>query len=141
MQFEEYAFLTELEFHSFHGVHNREHIFLYLHFINVFEFLPVARSFCSAAQEVRGEQFEDLLPFNSASSKKMKATKQEPDNVEALEGLDTLANLAIMGEGEALPASSQATTKHPRHRPGLFMHCVHSTPKWEGAQTQADMHM
>lgn len=48
----------------------------------------------------------------------MKAAKQEPDNVEALEGLDTLANLAILGEGEALPASSQATTKHPRHRPG-----------------------
>lgn len=48
----------------------------------------------------------------------MKATKRDPDNVEALEGLDTLANLAILGEGETLPASSQATTKHPRHRPG-----------------------
>lgn len=48
----------------------------------------------------------------------MKAAKQDPDNVEALEGLDTLANLAILGEGEALPVSAQATTKHPRHRPG-----------------------
>lgn len=48
----------------------------------------------------------------------MKAAKQETDNVEAMEGLDTLANLAILGEGEGLPASSQATTKHPRHRPG-----------------------
>lgn len=48
----------------------------------------------------------------------MKAAKQDPDNVETLEGLDTLANLAILGEGEALPASAQATTKHPRHRPG-----------------------
>lgn len=48
----------------------------------------------------------------------MKAAKQEPEHVDALEGLDTLANLAILGEGEALPASSQATTKHPRHRPG-----------------------
>ncbi|XP_044497204.1 B3 domain-containing protein Os07g0563300-like isoform X2 [Mangifera indica] len=76
------------------------------------------RSFCSAAQELRGEQFEDLLPCNSASSKKMKPTKQQPGNVEALEGLDTLANLAILGEGEAFQASSQATTKHPRHRPG-----------------------
>ena len=48
----------------------------------------------------------------------MKATKQDPDNVEASEGLDTLANLAILGEGESLPTSAQATTKHPRHRPG-----------------------
>lgn len=48
----------------------------------------------------------------------MKAAKLEPDNVEALEGLDTLANLAILGEGEAIQAPGQATTKHPRHRPG-----------------------
>ncbi|XWS12723.1 hypothetical protein CRYUN_Cryun37aG0114800 [Craigia yunnanensis] len=77
------------------------------------------RSFCSATQELTAEQLEDLLPHcNPAASKKMKPAKQEPENVDALEGLDTLANLAILGEGEALPASSQATTKHPRHRPG-----------------------
>ncbi|KAK7246585.1 hypothetical protein RIF29_41454 [Crotalaria pallida] len=77
------------------------------------------RSTCSAAQELTEEQLENLLPpCNSAVSKKMKAAKQDPDNAEALEGLDTLANLAILGEGETLPASSQATTKHPRHRPG-----------------------
>jgi hypothetical protein len=38
------------------------------------------------------------------------------DTIDASDGLDTLANLAILGEGEALP--SQPTTKHPRHRPG-----------------------
>ncbi|XVE87946.1 hypothetical protein DITRI_Ditri19aG0029300 [Diplodiscus trichospermus] len=77
------------------------------------------RSFCSAAQELTSEQLEDLLPHcNPAASKKMKAAKQDAENIDALEGLDTLANLAILGEGEALPASSQATTKHPRHRPG-----------------------
>ncbi|KAJ1434793.1 Zinc finger, CW-type [Sesbania bispinosa] len=77
------------------------------------------RSSCSAAQELTAEQLENLLPpCNSAVSKKMKAAKQDPDNAEALEGLDTLANLAILGEGEALPTSAQATTKHPRHRPG-----------------------
>ncbi|KAG7960194.1 hypothetical protein I3843_10G111400 [Carya illinoinensis] len=77
------------------------------------------RSLCSAAQELTAEQLEDLLPHcNLAATKKLKATKQDLDNVEALEGLDTLANLAILGEGESLPASSQATTKHPRHRPG-----------------------
>lgn len=53
-----------------------------------------------------------------AAAKKMKASKQETDLVEALDGLDALANLAILEEGETLPASSQATTKHPRHRPG-----------------------
>ncbi|XP_019425638.1 PREDICTED: B3 domain-containing protein Os07g0563300-like isoform X1 [Lupinus angustifolius] len=77
------------------------------------------RSSCSAAQELTAEQLENMLPpCSSAFSKKMKAAKQDPDNAEALEGLDTLANLAILGEGEALPSSSQATTKHPRHRPG-----------------------
>ncbi|KAG8634450.1 B3 domain-containing protein Os07g0563300 isoform X3 [Manihot esculenta] len=77
------------------------------------------RSLCSAAQELTAEQLEDLLPSCNlvAASKKMKAAKQDAEN-EALEGLDTLANLAILGENEALPTSSQATTKHPRHRPG-----------------------
>ncbi|XP_028056814.1 B3 domain-containing protein Os07g0563300-like isoform X1 [Camellia sinensis] len=78
------------------------------------------RSLCSVAQELTAEQLEDLIPSsNRAASKKMKVAKQDPDSVEALEGLDALANLAIQEEGEALPASSsQATTKHPRHRPG-----------------------
>ncbi|KAJ7968470.1 B3 domain-containing protein [Quillaja saponaria] len=77
------------------------------------------RSSCSKAQELTTEQLEDLLaPINSAPSRKMKSTKQDPDNVDALEGLDTLANLAILGEGDVFPASAQATTKHPRHRPG-----------------------
>lgn len=40
------------------------------------------------------------------------------DLVETLDGLDALAHLAILEEGETLPASPQATTKHPRHRPG-----------------------
>lgn len=56
--------------------------------------------------------------FIVAPVKKMKAAKLEPDNVDALDGLDTLANLAILGEGEASQAPGQATTKHPRHRPG-----------------------
>ncbi|XVF27721.1 hypothetical protein REPUB_Repub14bG0133000 [Reevesia pubescens] len=75
------------------------------------------RSFCSATQELTAEQLDNLLP-HPAASKKMKAAKQDTENADALEGLDTLANLAILGEGEALPASSQVTTKHPRHRPG-----------------------
>ncbi|XP_062087334.1 B3 domain-containing protein Os07g0563300 [Humulus lupulus] len=76
------------------------------------------RSSCSAAQELTSEERQDLLPTVSAASKKMKAAKQDVENVEALEGLDTLANLAILGESDSLPASAQATTKHPRHRPG-----------------------
>ncbi|XP_057512471.1 B3 domain-containing protein Os07g0563300-like [Actinidia eriantha] len=76
------------------------------------------RSSCSAAQELTAEQLEELLPVsNRAASKKMKSSKQDPDSVD-LEGLDALADLAIQEEGEGLDASSQATTKHPRHRPG-----------------------
>ncbi|KAJ6999717.1 hypothetical protein NC653_010456 [Populus alba x Populus x berolinensis] len=75
------------------------------------------RSLCSVAQELTAEQLEDLLP-SLVTSKRSKDAKKDIDRVEALEGLDTLANLAILGEGEAFPASSQATTKHPRHRPG-----------------------
>lgn len=37
--------------------------------------------------------------------------------MDALEGLDKLANLAIHDEGGILPLS-KTTTKHPRHRPG-----------------------
>ncbi|XP_048321287.1 B3 domain-containing protein Os07g0563300 isoform X2 [Ziziphus jujuba] len=77
------------------------------------------RSSCSAAQELTAEELEDLIPQSvSVASKKMKAAKLDSENLEAMEGLDTLANLAIMGEGESLQSSSQATTKHPRHRPG-----------------------
>ncbi|THF94634.1 hypothetical protein TEA_028052 [Camellia sinensis var. sinensis] len=76
-------------------------------------------SVCSVVQELTAEQLEDLVATSTqAAAKKMKVAKQDPDSVEALEGLDALANLAIQEEGEALPTSSQATTKHPRHRPG-----------------------
>ncbi|KAK6932489.1 Zinc finger, CW-type [Dillenia turbinata] len=74
---------------------------------------------CSTAPEITAEQLEELLPVsNQVSFRKMKATRLDPETVEALEGLDTLANLAILGEGETLSSSAQATTKHPRHRPG-----------------------
>ncbi|KAJ6706987.1 B3 DOMAIN-CONTAINING PROTEIN [Salix viminalis] len=80
------------------------------------------RSSCSVAQELTAEQLEYLIPSCKlvVASKRSKDARKEIDRVEALEGegLDTLANLAILGEGEAFPASSQATTKHPRHRPG-----------------------
>ncbi|KAJ8630779.1 hypothetical protein MRB53_024102 [Persea americana] len=75
------------------------------------------RSSCSSAQELTTEQLEQLGCSNRASSKRTRA-KEEIDTVEASEGLDTLANLAILGEGDALNSSTQPTTKHPRHRPG-----------------------
>ncbi|KAJ6929237.1 B3 domain-containing protein [Populus alba x Populus x berolinensis] len=55
---------------------------------------------------------------STVTSKRLKTARKDIDNVEAWGGLDNLANLAILGEGEALLASSQATTNHPRHRPG-----------------------
>ncbi|KAE8656552.1 hypothetical protein F3Y22_tig00117000pilonHSYRG00313 [Hibiscus syriacus] len=71
-------------------------------------------SSCLATQELTAKPLENLLlQCNPDASKKMKAVKPEPENVDALEGVDTLANLAILGEGDALPASSQVTTKHP----------------------------
>ncbi|KAK2976227.1 hypothetical protein RJ640_001953 [Escallonia rubra] len=45
-------------------------------------------------------------------------SSHDADTLEALEGLDALANLAIMEVGETHQSSSQATTRHPRHRPG-----------------------
>ncbi|KAL0916994.1 hypothetical protein M5K25_014550 [Dendrobium thyrsiflorum] len=74
------------------------------------------RCSCSAPQEISTE-IRHLLPMKSGSSKKSKL-KFENENFEVSDGLDTLANLAILGESESLPASSQPTTKHPRHRPG-----------------------
>ncbi|CAL9772197.1 unnamed protein product [Musa acuminata subsp. burmannicoides] len=74
------------------------------------------RSLCSAAQELSMEQLAELIPCKAGASKRSKV-KVETDNIEVSDGLDTLANLAILGEGENLPPS-QPTTKHPRHRPG-----------------------
>ncbi|KAG0477227.1 hypothetical protein HPP92_013631 [Vanilla planifolia] len=76
----------------------------------------IERSSCSAPQEI-SEDIAHLLPIKAGSSKRSKV-KLENENIEVPFGLDTLANLAILGEGESLPASSQPTTKHPRHRPG-----------------------
>ncbi|CAL9077228.1 unnamed protein product [Musa acuminata var. zebrina] len=75
------------------------------------------RSLCSAAQELSLEQLAELIPCKTGAPKRSKV-KVETDNIEVSDGLDTLANLAILGEGENLPPSSQPTTKHPRHRPG-----------------------
>uniref|UniRef100_A0A0A9GAX1 B3 domain-containing transcription factor VAL3 n=1 Tax=Arundo donax TaxID=35708 RepID=A0A0A9GAX1_ARUDO len=63
------------------------------------------------------EELAELIPIKAGpgGAKKPKM-RIEPDTIDASDGLDTLANLAILGEGEALP--SQPTTKHPRHRPG-----------------------
>ncbi|CAN6199446.1 unnamed protein product [Urochloa humidicola] len=74
------------------------------------------RSSCEATQEISTEELAELIPIKSGpgGAKKPK-TKTEGEPIEASDGLDTLANLAL-GEGEAQP--SQPTTKHPRHRPG-----------------------
>lgn len=48
----------------------------------------------------------------------IKSVKKDLDVVEGSEGLDTLANLAILGEVEVTPSVQAPTTKHPRHRPG-----------------------
>ncbi|ONM24370.1 B3 domain-containing transcription factor VAL3 [Zea mays] len=71
------------------------------------------RSSCEPAQEISLEELAELIPIKPGKKPRLKI---ESDAIDASDGLDTLANLAILGEGEALP--SQPTTKHPRHRPG-----------------------
>ncbi|KAK2965831.1 LOW QUALITY PROTEIN: hypothetical protein RJ640_001803, partial [Escallonia rubra] len=74
-----------------------------------------------AVQELTSQELEDLLPNNQAQEcnvAKIIAASHDADTLEALEGLDALANLAIMEVGETHQSSSQATTRHPRHRPG-----------------------
>ncbi|GJN32734.1 hypothetical protein PR202_gb21257 [Eleusine coracana subsp. coracana] len=74
-------------------------------------------SSCECAQEMSMEELAQLIPIKSGltGAKKSKG-KMDVDTIDASDGLDTLANLAILGEGEPIP--SQPTTKHPRHRPG-----------------------
>ncbi|KAL6656773.1 hypothetical protein ACP70R_004553 [Stipagrostis hirtigluma subsp. patula] len=75
------------------------------------------RSSCGPAQEISLEELAELIPIKAGpGGVKKSRTRIEADTIDASDGLDTLANLAILGEGEALP--SQPTTKHPRHRPG-----------------------
>uniref|UniRef100_A0A7N0TQ64 Uncharacterized protein n=1 Tax=Kalanchoe fedtschenkoi TaxID=63787 RepID=A0A7N0TQ64_KALFE len=79
----------------------------------------LARSTCSSPQDISDEQLDNLLfPKNQSVSKKMRAANQELETVEGLEGLDALANLAILGEGQAIASSGHITTKHPRHKMG-----------------------
>ncbi|XP_042450942.1 B3 domain-containing protein Os07g0563300-like isoform X1 [Zingiber officinale] len=75
------------------------------------------RSSCSSAQELSLEQIADMVSCKSGVLKKGKA-KAERDSVEVSDGLDTLANLAILGYTKSLHKSSQPTTRHPRHKPG-----------------------
>ncbi|KAH0469072.1 hypothetical protein IEQ34_002304 [Dendrobium chrysotoxum] len=80
------------------------------------------RSSCSAVQEISAE-ITHLLPSRAGSCKRSNVIFEneneiENENAEVIDGLDTLANLAILGAGKSLPSSSQPTTKHPRHRPG-----------------------
>ncbi|XP_039114813.1 B3 domain-containing protein Os07g0563300-like [Dioscorea cayenensis subsp. rotundata] len=93
------------------------------------------RASCASPQELSKEEFAALLPTNNGVSKKSK-TKVENETVEVSDGLDTLANLAILGEGEALPSSSQATTKHPRHRPGCTCIVCIQPPSGKGPKHQ-----
>ncbi|KAK1378843.1 B3 domain-containing transcription repressor VAL2 [Heracleum sosnowskyi] len=78
------------------------------------------RSLCSVDQELTLDELEDLLPSgNIDEAKNIKADKEDADSLEALEGLDALANVAIQEDGDAYASSSlHTTTKHPRHRPG-----------------------
>nr|BAC20873.1 VP1/ABI3 family regulatory protein-like protein [Oryza sativa Japonica Group] len=73
------------------------------------------RSSCDSAQEINMEELGEMIPIKPGAAKKTKG-KVDTDNIDVSDGLDTLANLAILGEGESLP--SQPTTRHPRHRPG-----------------------
>ncbi|XP_047321073.1 B3 domain-containing protein Os07g0563300-like isoform X3 [Impatiens glandulifera] len=78
------------------------------------------RSSCSSAQELTTEELEDLLQKqlrDNGGSKKMKQVKEQDTNPD-LEGLDALANLALIQEDTSALTSSQVTTRHPRHRAG-----------------------
>lgn len=73
------------------------------------------RTTCVSPQEASMEELAELIPIKAGAAKKAKL-RMDTDSIDVSDGLDTLANLAILGEGESLP--SQPTTKHPRHRPG-----------------------
>ncbi|CAL9107179.1 unnamed protein product [Musa textilis] len=75
------------------------------------------RSSCSSEQELSLEQVAAMISCKTADASKRAKVKVESNNIEVSDGLDTLANLAILGEGKNLPMS-QPTTRHPRHRPG-----------------------
>ncbi|XP_024992693.1 B3 domain-containing protein Os07g0563300 isoform X2 [Cynara cardunculus var. scolymus] len=73
-------------------------------------------SICSMEVKPTPERLQHMLPMiNHASSRNINSENPEP--VKMMDGLDALADLAIQ-DGEAIPTLSQATTRHPRHRPG-----------------------
>ncbi|KAL0305810.1 UNVERIFIED_CONTAM: B3 domain-containing protein [Sesamum radiatum] len=89
----------------------------------------------TADEELTKEQLEHLLPaMNKDASRKEDITDQDADLFVALEGLDALANLAIQGEGEGLPISSESRTKHPRHKPGCTCIVCLQPPSGKGSK-------
>ncbi|KAI3680637.1 hypothetical protein L6452_35410 [Arctium lappa] len=73
-------------------------------------------SICSMEVKTTPEHHRHMLPMiNHASSRNIDS--ENPESLKTMEGLDALADMAIQ-DGEAIPTSSQATTRHPRHRPG-----------------------
>ncbi|CAI9087602.1 OLC1v1021710C1 [Oldenlandia corymbosa var. corymbosa] len=88
------------------------------------------RSSCSALEELSSEKLEVLLNVRTAASVKMKAPKQDPESVKALEGLDALANLAV--QEKLGPARAPKTTKHPRHGPGCSCIVCIQPPRGKG---------
>ncbi|XP_078156962.1 B3 domain-containing protein Os07g0563300-like isoform X2 [Carex rostrata] len=86
----------------------------------------VDRSSCSSPAELTVEQLAELIPYRTGGGTKRSKVKHETSEaaIHGSDGLDTLANLAILGESESISGSSVAgadlptTTRHPRHRPG-----------------------
>ncbi|CAA0835987.1 B3 domain-containing transcription repressor VAL2 [Striga hermonthica] len=79
------------------------------------------RSQCSSAEELTNELLEHMLSTtNKDSSGKDEITESGTNLPAAEQGLHALANVAINEETDCFPASSENTTKHPRHKPGCL---------------------
>lgn len=59
---------------------------------------------------------------------------QDANLLVALEGLDTLAALALQGVGDGLLGSSENRTKHPRHKPGCACIVCLQPPSGKGTK-------
>ncbi|XP_073028626.1 B3 domain-containing protein Os07g0563300-like isoform X2 [Primulina eburnea] len=72
------------------------------------------RSRCSDAEELAVEKLEDILPaINKVSSKIGEITTKDADMFVTQERLDTLANLATLGDDGDISASSHSRSKRP----------------------------
>lgn len=96
-------------------------------------FWDQSRCSCAAPNELNPRELDNLLRMNKEFKKQRLTTASQRPTLER-EGLDALANVAVLGDDTSDSGRTPVvtTTKHPRHRPGCFCIVCIQPPSGKG---------